>query len=176
MIRFEKKVDIPQHILNTIETLLKSVTNKDLEVTIKPLSKKRSLQANAYWHKLIELLAEKLETSKPYMKTLLHQKYGQLAYQDGQLVTIIMRDDICVMEREELRVRPTSKTKVTGDGKLWRVCYLLRGSHTFNTKEMSDLIKGTVEDCKDAGIETLTPQELDSMMAEYEKRKSWLKN
>ena len=175
MIRFEKKIDIPQHILNSIETLLQSVIDKDLEVIIKPLSKKRSLQANAYWHKLIELLADKLKTSKPYMKTLLHQKYGQLAYDGERVVTLIIRDDICLMEREELRVRPTTKTRVLENGKLYRVCLLLRGSHTFNTKEMSDLISGTIDDCKAVDIETLAPQELESMMAEYERRKSWLK-
>ena len=38
-----------------------------------------------------------------------------------------------------------------------------RGSHTYDTKEMSILIDGTVADAKELGIETMTPAELAEM-------------
>ena len=38
------------------------------------------------------------------------------------------------------------------------------GSSNYNTQEMSLLIDGVVEECKELGIETLTPQELAAMM------------
>lgn len=39
----------------------------------------------------------------------------------------------------------------------------MRGSHTYDTKEMSELIKGTVQEAKALGIETATPQEIKEM-------------
>ena len=40
---------------------------------------------------------------------------------------------------------------------------IYRGSHTYDTKEMSVLIDGTVADAKELGIETVTPTELAEM-------------
>lgn len=45
---------------------------------------------------------------------------------------------------------------------------MLAGSSTYDTKEMSELINGLVTECKEQGIETLPPDELARMMAEYE--------
>ena len=41
-------------------------------------------------------------------------------------------------------------------------CYY--GSSTYNTKQMSRLIDFLVEECKELGIETMSPQELRSLM------------
>ena len=40
-----------------------------------------------------------------------------------------------------------------------------RGSHSYDSKEMSILIDGTVEEAKALGIETLPPEELERMMS-----------
>jgi hypothetical protein len=40
---------------------------------------------------------------------------------------------------------------------------IYRGSHTYDTKEMSLLIDGTVADAKELGIETATPDEIRQM-------------
>ena len=53
------------------------------------------------------------------------------------------------------------------DGKAYRVYLLLRGSHTYNTAEMSSLIDGTVQDAKEQGIETATPDELERMKQQW---------
>lgn len=52
---------------------------------------------------------------------------------------------------------------------MYRTYLMLRGSHTYDTKEMSVLINGLVEECKEQGIETLTPDELRRMMEDAEK-------
>lgn len=44
-------------------------------------------------------------------------------------------------------------------------CY--RGSSTFNQKEMSQLIDMVVQDCKEQGVETATPNELERMKQEW---------
>ena len=47
---------------------------------------------------------------------------------------------------------------------------MLRGSSTYNTREMSVLIDGVVTEAKELGIETLTPDQIKEMMIAYEKR------
>ena len=41
------------------------------------------------------------------------------------------------------------------------------GSSTYNTKEMSRLIDAVVKDCKENGIETMTPSELERLKQEW---------
>ena len=57
---------------------------------------------------------------------------------------------------------PTEQVDFTPDGErvVIRAYY---GSSTYNTKRMSRLIDMIVENCKEQGIETLTPQQLDAM-------------
>ena len=40
---------------------------------------------------------------------------------------------------------------------------MMRGSHTYDSGEMSILIDGVVQEAKQLGIETLTPNELERM-------------
>ena len=44
---------------------------------------------------------------------------------------------------------------------------MMRGSSTYDTREMSRLIDGLVEECKAQGIETLPPDEFGRMMERY---------
>ena len=57
-------------------------------------------------------------------------------------------------------MKPTSEVKVGSDGSPYRTYILMRGSHQYNSKEMSVLIDGLVSECKEHNIETLTPEEL----------------
>ena len=47
---------------------------------------------------------------------------------------------------------------------MYRTYVMYRGSHDYDTREMSELINGLVSECKEVGIETITPAELDEMM------------
>ena len=47
---------------------------------------------------------------------------------------------------------------------------MLKGSSEYDTKEMSHLIDGLVSECKEMGIETLPPEELERMMAAYDRK------
>ena len=72
------------------------------------------------------------------------------------------------LEAESFHIRPTSQVKQGKDGKMYRTYTVLAGSSTYDTKEMSELINGLVSECKEQGIETLTPDELARMMKDYE--------
>jgi len=143
----------------------KLLTKDKLNIEVKAYRQGRSLSANSYFHVLVDKLANELKTSKPYMKNLMLNRYGQLAIEEDGIVPMIVRDDVDMMEREEIHLRPTDKVREMDDGKPYRVHLLVRGSHTYNTHEMSILIDGTVSECKEQGIETMPPNELDKIKA-----------
>lgn len=142
-----------------------------LSVEIKKYRAKRSLDANAYFHVLVDKLADKLGISKPYCKNLMIGKYGKPFYiDDDETAEAVIKTNIPVnkmMENESIHCIPC-KQKIE-DGKEVVFYKLFRGSSTYNTKEMSELIDGTVYECKEQGIETLPPHELERMMSVYEK-------
>ena len=47
----------------------------------------------------------------------------------------------------------------------------MRGSHTYDSREMSELIKGTIQEAEDLGIETLTPRELEQILGKWNPRR-----
>lgn len=130
--------------------------------------KKRSLDANAYYWVLVTKMAEALKVSKPFMHNHLLRKYGQTEIFDGKIAYMMLPDtketEKRIDEMSECHFSPTSKTKAGTDGITYRAYMLLRGSHTYNTKEMSELIDGVVSDAKELGIETLPPHELERML------------
>lgn len=51
-----------------------------------------------------------------------------------------------------------------------RTYIFMRGSHDYDTKEMTILLDGMIQEAQSVGIETLTPDQLAEMRA-YEQRK-----
>ena len=140
--------------------------DKDLNIEIKQFREKRSLNANAYFHVLVDKIAAKLQTSHTEIHNWLISEYGVL---DDQINNVILDDDIPWRKIEAIHLRPTTATRVMDNGKLYRVYLVMRGSHTYDTAEMSRLIDGTVEQAKDIGIETLTPDEIERMKSAWQK-------
>jgi len=122
--------------------------------------KKRSLNANAYFHKMVSLLAEKLGNSNAYQKNLLLRSYGQYEYIGDKIPTLQVKSeyDEAMDQREDIHLNPIGR-----DGEFTKYA-VMRGSHTYDTKEMSRLIDGTVNECKAQGIETITDDELKRMV------------
>ena len=140
-----------------------NLREKELSIAVKQYRKKRSLDANAYFHVLVGKIAEVTGNSKPAIKNILLAKYGQYAMDDKGIIYMIIREDLDVSEREDIHLSPTSAIKELDDGKLYRVYRLMRGSHEYDTAEMSKLIDGTVSEAKELGIETITPNQLREM-------------
>lgn len=134
-----------------------------LSVKIVKYRKKRSLDANAYFHVLVGKIAEVLNSSKPATKNMLLAKYGQYQIDGNDIMHLIVRDDIDVSNFEEIHLSATSAVRTLDDNKLYRVYRVMRGSHTYDSYEMSKLIEGAVSDAKELGIETATPREILAM-------------
>ena len=139
---------------------------------IKEHREKRSLDANAYFHVLCDKLRLKLGISMARCKNHLISDYGQIQYlPDG--APMIYKTNAPEEYMAELETIHTKCIKVTEEnGKEVFFYRLYRGSHEYDTKEMSQLIDGTVQECKAVGIETATPDEIARMEALWEKRKA----
>ena len=122
-------------------------------------TQRRSLDANAYFHVLVGKIADVLTISKAKAKNVLICKYGQpQLLPDGNIMVYKTNaPEEFMWEQEAIHCIPV---KYDGNATFYKV---YRGSHTYDTKEMSILIDGTVADAKELGIETATPAELQEM-------------
>ena len=106
--------------------------------------------------------------SMAQMKNHLIADYGQVMYlEDG--VPLIYKTNAppeYVYNLEEPHLLLVKTTEENGKEVYFYRMY--RGSHTYNTKEMSQLISGTVEECKQQGIETMTSAELERMLSAWQ--------
>ena len=134
---------------------------------------KRSLTQNGYFHVLVGLMASALRTSTTELKNRLIADYGFI---DDDLPHVILRDDVEWLKVEGLHLKPSTHVRKLDNGKLYRVYDVMRGTHTYNSAEMSHLIDMTVEEAKAAGVETLPPAELKRLREVAERREIESKN
>lgn len=128
---------------------------------------RRSLTQNSYYWKLLSLTADKLKMSKPELHNRMLRKYGQRQYIGGLLVRIPIPDtdeaEEAALAAETFHITPTSDVKTGKDGRQYRTYLMLRGSSDYDTREMSVLLDGMINEAQQQDIETLTPMELERM-------------
>ncbi len=141
---------------------------KDYTVKIEPTKRRRSIDANNYCWSLLGALAMELSKEKtPVKKEELYREYVK-DYGTYEIVPI--REDavdrwIKNWERKGLGwvCERLGKSKLPNYENI--VCYF--GSSTYDTKEMSRLIDAVVADCKEQGIETMTPDEIERLKEQW---------
>lgn len=139
---------------------------EELDITIDKHRKKRSRDANAYFHVLVDELRQVLDISFTACKNHLITSYGQIEYigdEPAVIKTNVPPEQM--QEQETLHCKPIA-VKNPEEGVYWYRVY--RGSHTYNSKEMNILISGTVQEASAQGIEVLTPNEIARLKV-YEK-------
>lgn len=150
---------------------IEKLKDKPLSVEIKQWRKKRSLDANAYYWKLVGELSGAIGQSNTWIHNDMLRRFGQIEIIDGQGVYIVIPDtdtaQKAVDEAQSYHLKPTSDVNPGKGGIMYRTYMMLRGSSSYDTKEMSKLINGLVNECRDYGIETMTPDELERMMQAY---------
>ena len=132
-----------------------------LSIIVKRISKKRSLNANAYFHLLVGKIAEKNHTSKAFAKNLLMARYGQEEIIDGERYIISTLSNIPMCEREDIHCKAIGYGHT--NGKEFTHYCVMRPTHEYDSVEMAHLIDGTVEEAKELGIPTITPNEIERM-------------
>lgn len=130
----------------------------ELDIEIKRHREKRSLSANAYFHVLVNKIAECQGIGEDEVKTQLVLEYGALA-KDADGNTVGFKLPATVDVRTLYRYAKWFDTRMENGVKF--DCYIVyKATHTLDSKEMSRLIDGTVYTAKELGIETLPPEEL----------------
>lgn len=150
------------------EHIQKYMDKPGLDIEIKIHRERRSRNANAYFHVLSGEIAEALTISKAKSKNMLICKYGQpqLLPDGSMMVYKTNAPEEFMWEQESIHCIPVKYGKENGNDITFYKVY--RGSHTYNTYEMSKLIDGTVADAKELGIETMTPAELERMLKAWQ--------
>lgn len=131
----------------------------DVDVSIKKYRAKRSLDANGYAWVLIDKIAAKMGLTKA-------EVYRDHIRQLGGVSEIV-----CVRDKAVQRLRDGWQKNGLG----WQTeilpsklegctnVVLYYGSSTYDTRQMSALIDSLVETAKSLGIETMSPEELESL-------------
>lgn len=143
--------------------------DETLSIKVCKASEKRSLDANAYYWLLLNRLAKVLGISSAYCHNLMLRRYGTLEEFDGQVVYWVIPDtDEATKkadEAETYHIKPTSSVREGNDGMMYRTYLLLKGSHDYTREEFSHLVNGLVDECKQQGIETASPDEIARMVS-----------
>ena len=152
----------------SVEQMDRLVSLDKLRIIIKPYKEKRSLSANAYFHVLCDKLRQALGISMSRCKNHLIADYGQLEYiEDQPMVYKTNAPEDYMMELETLHTKCVRVAEEKGHPVYYYRIY--RGSHTYDSGEMAKLIDGTVEECKQQGIETLPPDQIQRMVTAWQK-------
>ena len=143
--------------------VLETLKDRDITADFKIFREKRSLNANAYAWTLIGKLAEKMNLPS-------------LEVYRGYIKEMGVYRDIEITESAE----NTMKTVWTAYGLGWiaeKVDFAERegfitlrlyyGSSVYNSKQMNRMIDSIVQDCKEQGIETMTPDEIALLKARW---------
>lgn len=133
-----------------------------LSVEVKKYRKKRSLDANSYAWVLMSKMADVLRTSKEEVYIKMLERYGQ---REEQLLSVVTEAVDMIYRATDNHCTEVGKSEL--NGKEFTHLAILIGSSKYNTKEMSILIDGIVSECKELGIETMTPNEILRLKEEW---------
>jgi hypothetical protein len=134
---------------------------KNYVATLKEYRQKRSLDSNAYAWVLLDKIATVLHTSKDDVYLEMLSRYGVFTH-------LIVKPAVVERVKQEWRtVKELGEVTINGQTGIQFQCYF--GSHSYNTAEMSKLINGIVDECKELNIETLPSYEIERMNNEWGK-------
>lgn len=155
---------------------------RDIKWDLTEHKEKRSRSQNSYYWELAGKVSAKTikfgaNINEIHNRNL--RELGLLERINDELVCIYIPDtdeaEKQALNAESYHIKPTSQTRVGKDGQVFRCYVMLRGSHTFNTAEMSSLVDLMVQEAKAIGVETMTPNELEhirQLEAEAERKRN----
>lgn len=131
--------------------------------------KKRSLDANAYFHLLVNKIAAKTKSSDDEVKRNLVCSYGTLARDEegnliGAMVPVGMSIDSFYPYTRNYKTEYVNGKECN--------CYLFyKRTRDLDTAEFAQLIEGTISEAKELGIETKEEAEVASILSAWGGRK-----
>lgn len=138
-----------------------------LDVEIKKHREKRSLSANAYFHVLCNKISAETGESEDAVKRRLVVSYGALARdKDGKPVGLKLPPTVDPSDfYPYVRLYETRQE----NGKDYSCYFVYKESHKMDSKEFARLVDGAIEEAKELGIQTDTPEQLARYKEEWSK-------
>lgn len=127
------------------------------DVKIDKHREKRSLNANAYLWKLVTEIGNVLNKSKEEVYLQMLIDYGQ-----SEMVSILSEIDV----KGYFKYYKLAGTSLL-NGKEFNHYKIYKGSSEYDTKEMSILLNGVVQEAKNLGIKTKDDIELKRLVEEW---------
>lgn len=127
--------------------------DKEKQYELREYHKRKTLSQNAYAWVLINEIANKINKSK-------EQVYLQMLKDYGQRTEILLKADVKVKTYFKYY---EAINKIKKNDIEFIEYYLYKGSSQFDSKEMSIFIDGIIEEAKQLGIQTMTPNEIRKM-------------
>jgi hypothetical protein len=163
-----------RHKMQTRSELLdlQKRASKGLKVEVCQWREQRSLDANAYFHLLVDKIAKAVSRGADEVKKQMNLDYGTIMRDEkGGKVGIKLPVSVDVNS-----IYPYAKWFDTRkeNGIDFNCFIIYKPTHTLDTKEMSQLIDGVVQECQALDIETKTPEQIAEMLSlweSYEKQK-----
>lgn len=132
----------------------------ELRLTVRRWREKRSLDSNSYLWVLLTQMALVLHSTKEEVYEEMLDRYGKaFRDEDGGLVTVAVK--------KGLDLKKAGHWKYYKDGEDCSYWFLLKGTSEYDTEEMSYFIDRVIEEAKELGIDTATPDELAKMKELY---------
>lgn len=160
--RAEDTMKVQAQLLSLLTELERG---KTFDCTIEEHRQKRSLNANSYFHLLVDKLAKHFGIGADEMKKKMVLEYGAIAYDSlGKKIGIKMP------ENQDITIfYPYAKwfAESVEKGIKFNHYLFYKQTHTLDSKEMAFLIDKVVEECKSYGIETLDEKELKNMVSKW---------
>lgn len=151
---------VAKHLQDKAQSVAQNTTErlkqgKEVVLAVEQIRKRRSLDANAYFHVLCDKIAEKTQLSMDDVKVNMVVNYGTPKY-----IVSVPHDAVI----SEIWAYTRYLGEVDGQSQYM----LYKQTHTLNSSEMARLINGTIQEAQQLGIETLTPNELTQMESKWE--------
>ena len=144
------------HIEDLKEIIAKG---KELSCELKQFRNKRSIDSNAYMWVLLSKMSDVIKTTKDELYLQVLDRYGVHTH-------VIVKPEVVNRVKQEWKVvRELGEVILNGTKGIQLQCFF--SSSSYDSKEMSKLIEGVVSECKELGIETITPNELALMNSQW---------
>ncbi|MDB4302097.1 hypothetical protein N9924_00880 [bacterium] len=151
-------IEVPNNLVDKIKSISDKECTKVIE--FKQYREKRSLNANSYAWTIINKIAVAIRSTDEEVYINLLHKYGTKEY-------IACLPNIIPELKKVFRLVETLGA-TTINGKRGVTLRLIRGSSSYDVLEMSKFVNGIVDDAEILGICTMTPQEINRLMKNYE--------
>ena len=161
-IQFAKEHSVTFHVkdnkalVNQAEAWAISTNNgKELELIVREVKQKRSLSQNAYFWVMVSKLADYMRLPKQDMYLMMLERYGQR--EPVTFAVISKAFDVLQRTTDGYAIKVGERTH---SNTTYYDVQVLRGSSTYDSKEMSILIDGVMSECHDVNIETMSKAEI----------------